>query len=168
MAHKALTLKQLATGCKVSVRTLNTWLQRGCPRHSITAALAWRDKHVLPRKGGPRKRRPITAEKETEQQSLLARRIVAQCEKDEAIARREKIKSDMLAGTVVEKVAVVREAAEICSAARAILDAIPDAIAKELPEESRVRAYEVAKNKVDAAFRKLADLRPGAGGADGA
>jgi phage terminase Nu1 subunit (DNA packaging protein) len=161
----ALTLKALAKGCNVSERTLNTWIARGCPRESIKAAQAWRDEHILPRKGGPKAGRPAA---DPAQQSLLARRTVAQCEKDEAAARREQLKSDQLERLVIYRDQVVREAGEIFAAVRAILETIPDGLAKEFPQKLRARAYEVGKNKVDIALRKLADLHLVGGAADGA
>jgi phage terminase Nu1 subunit (DNA packaging protein) len=160
----ALTLKALAKGCGVSERTLNTWIKRGCPRESVKAAIAWRDEHVLPRKGGPRGGKPV----DPEQQSILARRALAQCEKDEAAARRENLKSDLLDGLVVYTADVRREAAEIFAGVRAILETIPDSLAKEFPQKLRARAFDVGKNKVDAALRKLADLHAVGARPDGA
>ncbi|MDQ3288932.1 MAG: hypothetical protein M3Q42_11880 [Pseudomonadota bacterium] len=153
-------MKALAAGCGVSERTLNTWVKRGCPRSSIRAALSWRDKHVLPRKGGPRKARrgAIEEAEDTELQGLQARRTLAQCLRDEEAARSAKMKNDLLAGTLVPIDQVVRDEAVRCTQARSILEGLSDAIAKELPEEWRARTHAAAKTRIEAVLRKLSTI----------
>lgn len=155
----------LAAGCKVSTRTINEWIGRGCPRTSVAAALAWQAEHVLPRKGGPRKASDAPGDRR--QRSLQERTLRATARKAEQDARYRKITADHAAAKLVERDQVVREAAELFTEIRSILDSIPDAAAKEVPQQFRTRIYEVERAKIDAALKKLVGLHL-LGSADGA
>lgn len=153
---RALTIKALAAGCKVSTRTINEWLARGCPRTSIAEALDWQADHVQPRKGGPRTRREPSGDRR--QRSLQERTLRANARKAEQDARYRKIKADRAAKKSLDRDQVVREAAELFTEMRAIIDSIPDAAAKEVPQQFRARVYEAERAKVDAALKKLVGL----------
>lgn len=161
----AQTIEQLAKAMGKSARTLKTWFKRGCPRTSVAAIRAWQAEHVLPPKGGPRKKRDPVAD--AKQQALQTRVNEANAKKAEADARNKTIRTDKLAGELVARADVIREAAEYFIHARTVLDTLPDAIAKEFSGEQRIRARTVAKQKVAAALRLLADWRDRRSAADG-
>lgn len=153
----APTLKELAAAMEVSVRTLNTWIARRCPRGPLAAVKAWHAENVQPRKGGPRTERdPVV---DAEQQALQKRMNESNARKAEQDARFKQIKTDKLAGEMWHRDDVIREAAAYFSHARTVLDTLPDAIAKEFAGEERLRARAVAKQKVVAVLRILADWR---------
>jgi phage terminase Nu1 subunit (DNA packaging protein) len=147
------TLKKLAKAVGVSERTLNTWVRRGCPRGPVKAIDAWKLENVLPRKGGPRSKRDATTDQT--QQSLQHRVNQANAEKAEQDARWKRTKADQLERKLVPIEQVVREAAEIFIEVRAVLDSIPAAVTKEVPQQLRTRIYEIERNKIDAALHKL-------------
>lgn len=148
---KPPTRDELAQAMGVNVRTLNGWVAKGCPTTSVEAVRAWKSEHVRPR--------PDAAKQGDEQQnSLQRRRMLAEAEKAEEAARAAKLRNDKAAGLLHENTVCVREAAEIFSAARAMLDAVPDAIAKECPDQVRTRVYETAKTKLAGVLKKLAEL----------
>jgi phage terminase Nu1 subunit (DNA packaging protein) len=149
------TLKELASAAGVSERTLNTWIKRGCPRGPIEAVLAWQAENVLPRKGGPR--RELTAADKT-QIALQQRLNEAKASDAEEGARTKRLKRRLLQRKLMPIEQAVREAAEIFTEVRSILESIPDAVAKEVPQQLRTRIYDVTRNKIAAAFKKLASL----------
>lgn len=150
------TLRRLAAEMAVSTRTLHTWIARGCPRGPLEAVRAWHADNVLPRQGGPRKERDPEAGQL--QQALQQRVNEAKAREAEEAARYKQIKSDLLERRLVPIDQVVREAAELFTDIRAILESIPDAVAKEMPQPLQTRAFDVARNKVAAALKKLADI----------
>jgi lambda repressor-like predicted transcriptional regulator len=160
------TLKVLAAGAEVSERTLNTWIARGCPRSSVAAVLAWQQENILPRRGGPRKDRNSPADQT--QQSLQHRLNSAKADDAEEAARTKRLKRRLLQKRLMPIDQVVREAAEIFTEVRAIIESIPDAVAKEVPQQLRTRIYDVERNKITAALKKLAALHSLGSDADGA
>jgi phage terminase Nu1 subunit (DNA packaging protein) len=161
----ALTLKQLARGAGVSERTLNTWVGRGCPRSSVAAIDAWKLDNVLPRKGGPRKDRDGAGDQS--QIALQTRLNLAKASDAEESAKSKRLKRRLLQRKLMLITEGVREAGEIFTEVRAIIESIPDAVAKECPQQLRTRIYDVARNKITAAFKKLAALNS-VGSADAA
>ena len=157
MASKCPTLDELAAAMNppVNVRTLKGWKARGCPCTSIDAVKKWHANHVRPRKGGPAG--PKT-ESDKRAESLQLRTLTAEAEKAEEDARGKKMENDKRAGLLVEKSEVIREAAEVFAAMRAILEAFPDAAAKEVPQQQRARIYDVARNTIDKTLRKLSQI----------
>jgi phage terminase Nu1 subunit (DNA packaging protein) len=160
----SLTLKQLAAGSGVSERTLNTWIARGCPRTSVEAVRVWQQENVLPRKGGPRKNRDAPGDGSP--YSLQQRLNLAKADDAEESARTRRLKRRLLQRKLMMIDEAVREAGEIFTEVRAIIESIPDAVAKECPQQLRTRIYDVARNKITAAFKKLAALNS-VGAADG-
>lgn len=152
MGAKQPTLDELAQAMDVNVRTLKGWKARGCPCHSLPAVRQWHANHVLPRKGGPGKKPDARVD------SLQLRIMQAEAEKAEEDARGKKMENDRKAGTLMDKQQLVRETAELFVEMRAILESIPDAATKEVPQQYRARIYDVERNKVDGALRKLAAI----------
>lgn len=152
---QAPTLRELAIGVGVSERTLNTWIARGCPRDSADAIRQWQQENVLPRKGGPR-REPTEADKS--QMALQQRLNTAKASDAEEAARTKRLKRRLLQKRLMPIDQAVREAAEIFTEVRAIIESIPDAVAKEVPQQLRTRIFDVARNKITAAMKKLASL----------
>jgi phage terminase Nu1 subunit (DNA packaging protein) len=158
-------LKDLAQGAAVSERTLNTWIARGCPRSSVAAVLAWQQANVLPRKGGPRK---TLTQTDRSQIALQHRLNEAKAKDAEEGARTKRVKRRLLQKRLMPIDQVVREAAEIFTEVRSILESVPDAVAKEVPQQLRTRAYDATRNKITAALKKLASLHSLGSAADGA
>jgi phage terminase Nu1 subunit (DNA packaging protein) len=160
-----LTIKQIAKALKVSERTVNTWIQRGCPRGPLSAVKTWHQQQVLPRLGGPRKKDEGQRTKDKTHRdassagiTLQERVNLANARKAEEDARYKQLKADELEGKTWRREKVTREAAEIFTEIRAILESIPDAAAKEVPQQFQTRVYDVERNKIAAALKKLAGL----------
>lgn len=143
----------LAAAVGVSVSMLHRWFRRGCPRGTPADIRAWRAEHLLPRQGGPR-----TEHDGDEAGSLQAELLEAKRDKEREQARAIKLKTDVLEGKLVERADVVREYAEQFACARAILDGLADALAKEAPAELRSSAYTLARSRVDGVLRLLSQL----------
>jgi hypothetical protein len=94
----------------------------------------------------------------TSQYSLQQRLNEAKANDAEESARTRRIKRRLLQRKLMLIAEGVREAGEIFTEMRAILESIPDAVAKECPQQLRTRIFDVARNKVTAAFKKLALL----------
>lgn len=151
-----LTLKELAVACGVSERTVNTWIARGCPRAPIEAVKAWQQDNIMPRKGGPRTRGEGRGDESG--YSLQQRLNEAKASDAEESAKAKRLKRRLLQRKLMLITEAVREAGEIFTEVRAIIESLPDAIAKEVPQQLRTRIYDVARNKITAAFKKLAAL----------
>ena len=91
---------------------------------------------------------------------LRERKLRAECDKLEEEARAKRLKTDLLEGELVRRSDVIAEFADFLSEAKPILESLPDDLAKEMPEEYRVIARNLAKQAVDRAFRKLASWQP--------
>jgi phage terminase Nu1 subunit (DNA packaging protein) len=150
------TLKELASGAGVSERTLNTWIKRGCPR-----GLDRGGARLAGREHPPAQRRPAASER------TAADRRRSRCSSGstrprpsdaEESARTKRLKRRLLQKRLMPIDQVVREAAEIFTEVRAIIESIPDAVAKEVPQQLRTRIYDVVRNKITAALKKLASL----------
>lgn len=152
------SLAKLAAAVGVSLRTLHTWLDRGCPRSSADAIRVWRAAHVLPRQGGPRKTRRQSDSGDADGGDLQRQVLRARRYKERQQARAIKLKNDVLSGKLIDRADVVREYAEQFAVARSILEGFPDALAKEAPAELRTVAFTLARNRVDAVLRLLSQL----------
>jgi phage terminase Nu1 subunit (DNA packaging protein) len=117
--------------------------------------LAWQQANILPRKGGPRKERTAA---DQSQIALQHRLNEAKAIDAEESARTRRVKRRLMQKRLMPIAQVVREAAEIFTEVRAIIESIPDAVAKEVPQQLRTRIYDVERNKITAALKKLASL----------
>lgn len=150
MTHEESTqtrnIAALSRELKVSRQTLYTWEKHGCPLDSGADAIrAWhREKY-----GEDDGDAPLSDQ--------LTRRKIR---KTEAEAYRVELDNQEREGELVPRDDIIQEFAQILTEAKQVLDALPDDMAKEMPQEIRVTVYEIAKNAVDRFYRKLAAWRP--------
>src|SRR5262245_53229829 len=142
--------KELAAAVGVSRRSLSGWIAEGCPSDSPEAVQLWRENNKLPRPGA----------KPSSDETSQARLLRAQADKTEADAEARRIKNLQLRGELVERAEIIREFAEFLVAAKPILDAIPDDIATEAPQDMRARMHGIAKAAVDRCLLKLSQWQP--------
>lgn len=131
--------RELALALGVHRQTVLEWAQKpDFPRnpdgtYSISTVKAWRE----------------AWQQQKSPDDLRERRLLAECIKLE-LANEETRKE------LVKRSDVQAEAAEMFASFKSILDAVADAIAKDLPDEFRVNAQRTARHHIDLALRKMA------------
>lgn len=103
-------------------------------------ALLWMSQHVKPKGSDPLREQVLRAK-------------LANLEEDR---RAKRIKRREMEGELVSREEVTAEFSELLAVFGAILDALPDDLAKEMPEEHRATATALASQTVNRALRQLA------------
>lgn len=133
------TQSELGLALGVTRRTVIDWCKEpDFPRnedgsYSVSAVQEWREQR--------------TSAKTPD--DLRERRLLAECIKLE-------LANEETRNELVRRSDVQAEAAEMFAAFKAIMDAIPDAIAKDLPDEHRVNGQRTSRHHIDLALRKMA------------
>lgn len=144
----------------VSGTMVGNYIDQGMPvlpdgTYDVEECLAWqaamRASSGRPTKGG---------DDGDSEMDLRERKLKAECEKLEQETIAKRMKNDLLAGELVYRTEVVAECADMLSKFKAILESIPDDIAKEAPGDLRVAIRAIAKQSVDRARLLMAAWRP--------
>jgi len=150
MAEK-LNVSALARECRCHPNTLYRYQSEGCPieegADAIKAWLALREEQ----------KRASSAEAS----DLQERKLLAECAKLEADAESKELKNSIARGEVINTDEANEELAERLIHAKAMLESMVDDIAKECPQELRVKVREIAKHAADRFYRKVANWKPG-------
>jgi phage terminase Nu1 subunit (DNA packaging protein) len=149
---------KLARHLGVSVTMVGNYIDQGMPvledgSYDVEECLAWQA--AMRASSG----RPTKGDAGSEN-DLRERKLLAECEKLEQETIAKRMKNDLLAGELVYRTDVVAECADMLSKFKAILESIPDDIAKEAPGEQRVGIRAIAKQSVDRARHLMAAWRP--------
>ena len=144
-----VNLRETAQTLRVTPQTLYNWRNAGCPvDEGIVAIRAW-----LSTKG----------EAKSDASDLKERKLLAECIKIEAEAEAKELANQIARSEVANVEDMTAELAERLIHMKAMHESMIDEIAKESPQESRVRMRAIAKETSDRCLRKIANWKPGEG-----
>lgn len=150
-----MNVTELARFLAVSRRTVQERFSRGmraaCQRddgsYDGDLAAAWSDANVSSKKNdplAPLKKKQLRAKIAISAEDLLAKRL----------------KREVASGQLIYRDEVLGDFSELLGHARPLLDALPDEVAKECPQEVRVQVLQLVKHAVERYFHKLRSWRP--------
>jgi phage terminase Nu1 subunit (DNA packaging protein) len=152
-----LTRKELATALKLTPEALRKWERDlGAPLgdwlgwplpDAVKLAEEWRAGNLSSRRDQP------------EAESLSQRLLAAKVRDTNAAARRKEIENAIKEGKLIDIDEAVREQSMVYAEVRAIIETLPDAIARDLPQDYRASGREIVRHEVLRALRKLASIR---------
>jgi len=141
---KRLTVVQLAAAIGISDRALRSCFERGCPRDSVEAIQHWRANNIAEPKNRARADSGLTR--------LKKRKLREQ-------ARNVKIRNDQLESKMILRDAAERVLADLCTAVKNRLEAIPDQIEMEIPRALRATVKRAVAHRIHQALTEMATWR---------
>jgi hypothetical protein len=130
---------------------LNQGLRDACKSpdgsYSLSLATQWLSEHSKAGKSdplAPLKKKQLRAKIAISAEDLLAKRL----------------KREVASGQLIYRDEVLGDFSELLGHARPLLDALPDEVAKECPQEVRVQVLQLVKHAVERYFHKLRSWRP--------
>lgn len=151
-AHIVATVGEVARLLGCSVTQAKEYFLKGCPgqpgdrgkqngRYDIPQIIAWLKENVWkPKLPG------------------FQERFVLETEKLEAEVRLANLRADKMAGTLVEREAVLAELTIICNVIRGRLDQLPIELSNALPAKMRTEFKRDAQNKINLIKQELAEI----------